>query len=504
ARVRAGSGLRRAGCRARIRGRSRREGRCVVRARAEARRSRDQKAVLFVDRFGIVARRQQAILRFGNAPLRHVRAMRTKISAIDTETASPAAPPVEGRARALTLAAAFLGWMFDGVEMGIFPLVARPALLELQVSSGAIGELYVQTWMGRITAGFLLGAAVGGVVFGWLGDRVGRVRAMMLSVLAYSLFTGLNYFVTDPWQLVALRFIAALGMGGEWSLGVALVMEVWPRERQPLMAALIGVASCLGYALIALAGIFADITEHSWRWVMLLGMLPALLAIFIRWFVPESERWQAAVARDGPGRPLREIFSPALRGRTALGIALATVPLVVTWGIVLWIPLWADQLTGGREPRVKAWCLLAISLGAAVGAFIAPLLDRWLARRTVYVVLCAGSLAACSLLFRAFTDYGSGFLVVVGIVGVFTSSFYGWLPQYLPELFPTRVRATAQGISYNFGRVITAVGAWQMGALMAFFDGSYAAAGAAVVFVYLLGAACVWLAPETRGQPLPS
>ena len=429
--------------------------------------------------------------------------MRTETSASLPRIAAGATTAATDRTKALTLAAAFLGWMFDGVEMGIFPLVARPALLELQAAAGAVGELYVQTWMGRITAGFLVGAALGGLLFGWLGDRIGRVRAMMLSVLAYSLFTGLNYFVTDPWQLVALRFIAALGMGGEWSLGVALVMEVWPRERQPLMAGLIGVASCLGYALIALAGIFADITSDSWRWVMLIGMAPAVLAIFIRWFVPESEQWKAAVA-GGASRPLRELFGAELRGRTLLGLVLASVPLFTTWCVVLWIPLWADQLAGGAAPRVKAWCLLAISLGAAVGAFVAPLLDRWFARRAVYIFLCLGSLAACSWLFRGFAGYSAAFLLATAVVGVFTSSFYGWLPQYLPELFPTRVRATGQGLCYNFCRILAAVGAWQMGGLIALFGGGYAAAGAGLVFIYLAGIVAVCFAPETRGRPLPA
>jgi SHS family sialic acid transporter-like MFS transporter len=218
--------------------------------------------------------------------------------------------------------------------------------------------------------------------------------------------------------------------------------------------------------------------------------------------VPESERWKDSVAR-GPARPLRELFGASLRFHTFLGIALASVPLIVTWGIVQWIPLWADQLTGGRQPQVKAWCLLAISLGAALGALVAPLLSAWLQRRSVYIILCLGSLAVCSLLFRGFSDYNLGFLLITGLVGVFTSSFYGWLPQYLPELFPTRVRATGQGITYNFGRILAAVGAWQMGNLMAWFDQSYARAGAALVFVYFLGVLCVTFAPETRGKPLP-
>ena len=123
----------------------------------------------------------------------------------------------------MVLAAAFLGWMFDGLEMGIFPLVARPALQEMQAAAGVLDEQFVQMWMGKITALFLLGAAAGGLIFGWLGDRLGRVRAMTMSILCYSLFTGCCYFATQPWHLGMFRFIAALGMGGEWALGVALV-----------------------------------------------------------------------------------------------------------------------------------------------------------------------------------------------------------------------------------------------------------------------------------------
>ncbi|MEA3209424.1 MAG: hypothetical protein QOE70_2481 [Chthoniobacter sp.] len=147
----------------------------------------------------------------------------------------------------LTLLAAFLGWMFDGMEMGIFPLVARPALQQMQAVAGIAGEQFVMDWMGRITALFLIGAAVGGLLFGWLGDRIGRVRAMTYSILTYSVFAGLSYFAREPWHLGGLRALGALGMGGEWSLGVALVMESWPAEKRPLMAGLIGASANLGY-----------------------------------------------------------------------------------------------------------------------------------------------------------------------------------------------------------------------------------------------------------------
>ena len=151
-----------------------------------------------------------------------------------------------GRAEWFTLAAALLGWMFSGLEQGLFPLVARPALQDLlHVNDDAV----VGLWNGRFVASFLLGAAFGGLVFGWLGDRIGRVRALALSILVYSGFTGAGYLATQAWHLTALRFVASLGMGGEWALGVALVMECWPDHLRPMLAGIIGAASNVGILL---------------------------------------------------------------------------------------------------------------------------------------------------------------------------------------------------------------------------------------------------------------
>lgn len=402
----------------------------------------------------------------------------------------------------MALAAAFLGWMFDGMEMGIFPLVARPGLQQMQALHGIVDEGFVQRWMGIVTALFLLGAALGGLVFGWLGDRIGRVKAMTWSILFYSGFTGLCYFATEPWHLGALRFVAALGMGGEWALGVALVMECWPESKRPLMAGLIGASANLGYCFIAVIGIVVPITQESWRWVMVVGAAPALLTFLIRLFVPESEKWKAA-RRTGDRSPVLEIFSPGLLKSTLLAITFASVALVVTWGIVQWIPLWADQMSGGKQPAVKAWTQFYQSIGAALGCMVAALLGGALGRRLTYFLLCLASLMTTQILFRVFSEVNAGFFVVVFLVGATTASFYGWLPLYLPEIFPTRVRATGQGLSFNAGRMLAAMGAWQMPALMAFFDKSYPRAGETIVLVYLVGMALIWLAPETKGKPLP-
>jgi MFS family permease len=411
------------------------------------------------------------------------------------------------RARYLTLLAAFLGWMFDGMEMGIFPLVAAPALEVMGAAKGILPgpELtgFKQHWMGMVTALFLLGAAAGGLVFGWLGDRIGRVKAMTGSILCYSIFTGLCYFAIEPWHLAALRFIAALGMGGEWALGVALVMEIWPSEKRPLMAGLIGASANLGYTLIALLGIFFPITQDSWRWVMVVGATPAALTFVIRLFVPESEKWKESTAKHGKARPVREIFAPALIKKTLLAVSFASVALIVTWGIVQWIPLWANDMSHGAHPKIKAWTQLWQSTGAAVGCVVAALLGGMIGRRPTYFLLCLCSFGVCQWLFRGFADANNLFFVAVFLVGFFTASFYGWLPLYLPELFPTRVRATGQGLAFNFGRILAAFGAWQMPALMSFFDKSYPRAGETIVLIYLLGMVLIWFAPETKGRPLP-
>lgn len=418
----------------------------------------------------------------------------------------PASTPLPrdvARRQRTVLLAAFLGWMFDGLEMGIFPLIARPALQEMQARGGEVSDAFVGEWIGIITALFLLGAALGGVVFGWLGDRVGRVRAMSLAILCYSVFTGLAYFAQTPVHLGLSRFLAALGMGGEWSLGVALVMEVWPEKHRPLLAGIIGAAANVGFALVGVLGMMISVTSDSWRWVVLIGAAPALLTFFIRLFVPESERWIEA-SKQAPARPMREILAAPLGWSTLLATVFAAVALIGSWGSVQWLPSWADQLAGAANPKAKAYTQTLLAVGSILGCLAGAWLGgRW-GRRPTYFLLCVGSLASCAWIFRGVHEYGTLFLTLSFVVGTLTAAFYGWLPLFLPELFPTRVRATAQGLAFNAGRVFAAAAAVQMGALMKAFDGSYARAGAIITLIYILGAVVIWLAPETKGRSLPA
>ncbi len=401
------------------------------------------------------------------------------------------------------LLAAFFGWMFDGLEMGLFPLIAGPALQQMQGSLGMAADThFVGNWIGIVTAAYLIGAALGGLLFGWLGDRLGRVRAMSLSILCYSVFTGVTYFARTPEQLTVARFFAALGMGGEWSLGVALVMEVWPGRLRPMLSGVIGAAGNLGIALMGFIGLRFAVTQSSWRWVALVGAAPAVLTFLILRFVPESERWEKLSASDHK-HLLRDVFAPGLVRRTLLASAFCGIMLVGTWGSVQWLPSWADQLTGGTQPAAKAYTQILIGLGSAAGCLLSIGLVRT-GRRWTYFTICLLSLVSCSVLFRTVGSYGGAFLAWTFLVGASTGAFFGWAPLYLPELFPTRVRATGQGFAYNAGRLIAAVGALQMSALMRHFEGSFARAGAVVTLVYGLGMVLIWLAPETRGQELPT
>jgi MFS family permease len=406
-------------------------------------------------------------------------------------------PPsgITERGKWLVLLAAFLGWMFDGLEMGIFPQIAKASLGQLIANAD---QNTIKWWHGIIDACFLFGAAAGGLVFGWLGDRIGRVRAMAFAILVYSGFTGLLFFVTDAWQIAVLRFIAALGMGGEWALGVALVMEVWDAKHRPILAGLIGAAANVGFVIVGLMGALIKVNKDNWKWFAVLGAAPALLTFIIRLFVPESHRWKASqeVAKS---KPLTEIYADKrLFVTTLVAIALASVALIGTWGAVQKIPAWVGFLPG-HTPAAAGNAQMASGLGAIAGCLVAPLIAAYLNRRLAYIILCVGSLAACQLLFRTFNQYNYAFLAMTFIVGGVTAALYGWLPLYLPELFPTRVRATAQGIAFNFGRILAGVGAIWGGTI----GGDYATMGQIVSLIYLVGIAIIWFSPETKGKPLP-
>jgi MFS family permease len=409
----------------------------------------------------------------------------------------------------MALLAAFLGWMFDGLEMGLFPLAGRPALKELLSTSGS--DANIGPWFAGIIAAFLVGAAAGGILFGWLGDRIGRVKAMVWSVATYSIFSGLCGFATAPWHIGVLRFIASLGMGGEWSLGVSLISEIWPAKARPLLSGLIGAAANVGFFLVGAMAIplnhYGKAFSHAfhdaplWRLLFIAGAVPALLTFFIRIFVPESEKWKSATSY-GPKPSIADIFAPGIVKYTALGALLAGTALVGTWASVQWIPSWTMSMTHNDADK-GAWAQMFAALGAVVLPLVVALLAERFNRRSTYIAICIGSVAACEVLYLFPQTFGFRFLVIVTLVNGITGAFYGWLPLYLPELFPTRIRATGSGFCFNIGRVLSAAGALFGGQLLKVFDGNYGRMGSIICLVYFLGLIVISFCPETKGKPLP-
>lgn len=262
----------------------------------------------------------------------------------------------------------------------------------MQRAAGTPLNSFFGQGIGTITALFLIGAAPGGLRFGWLSGKVGRVRAMSLAILCYTLFTLVSDFALAPLQLGLLRFVAALGMGGEWSLGVALVMEVWPEKLWPLLDGVIGAAANVGFAIVGLIGIALPVTQDSWRWIMFVGAAPGLRRFFVRLFVPESPRWLETL-QAGPMKPLREILSPLLLRSSVLATQFASIALICSWGSLQWLIPWTDQRAPSSVPPAKAY---------------------------TQTLAAVGSLGSGAWIFRGFDQFGVEFLWMTFLVGAST------------------------------------------------------------------------------------
>jgi len=420
------------------------------------------------------------------------------VSKTAVSESTPGAPSTGTAALWLILLIAWLGWMFDGMEMGLYSVLARPALKDLLHTQNdqAIGP-----YVGGMFALFLLGASLGGFIFGRLGDKIGRVKTMIITVLIYSVFTGLTALSRTPWQFGACRFLGAMGLGGEWGLGVALVMETWPNARRPVLAGLLGSSANVGFLVSSLVNLTAG--HLGWRLIFCIGIVPALLTLVIRLTIKEPARW--VKARERGERPdLNQLFQPGLRRNTIMACLISSVAIIGTWGVFQWIPTWVGSMVPKEVAPVKvATAAMFMAFGQILGAFLGGPSAEWIGRRKSYALFCVGSLVSAIVLWMTVSSYGAQLLALAALAGVFTTAFFGWLPLYLPELFPTRIRATGEGITFNFGRIIAAVGVFYTGHLVAAFQGSYAKAGATMSLIYVLGLLLIWFVPETKGCELP-
>ncbi len=467
------------------------------------------------------------------------------------------------------LVAAFLGWMFDGLEMGLYSIAVPAALADLcQTSDPKVISALLSLTLGL----FLLGMSAGGIIFGRLGDRIGRVRALIFTVLIYAVFTGLSG-LSRTWQELALfRFLGAVGLGGEWGLGVALVMETWPNASRPVLAGVLGAAANFGFLASSGIGFLRAQYDWSWRIVLISGALPAVLTVFVRLCVREPERWRRARERGeiapffagersskllglsigaaialgywlvnrinllnsapqllGEGNVAVQaalltmymvvgglvgamagaggLWGPELRRRTFLGAALAAIAVLGLWGsLQAWLQAWVrdvtpPELVKDAVARTTMW----MSLGAIVGSLLGGPIGEWLGRRVSFALLCLASMGLALVLYTTCTPYpmNARFLALVCLVFIPTIAFFGWLPLYLPELFPTRLRTTGEGFTFNAARVVSAYGIFGTPALIKLFGGSYPRAAATMSLIYAVGLIVIWFCPELKGKELP-
>lgn len=494
------------------------------------------------------------------------------------------APAITSGGRYLILVVAFLGWAFSGVHMSINGIVMRVATVEMMVDDfAAMGlsdnsapdaasketiatndenddgvldssertrarEAIVGQWFGWFVCAFLLGAAAGGYLFGVIGDRLGRARAMAGSILCYSVFSAVSYFVDSPTQLLILRFVTCMGIGGMWPNGIALLSEAWEGVSRPILSGIMGTAANVGILAFALFTVLGQqVTVADWRWTFLVGASPIVLGILALLAVPESPKWlalQAAPGGDTSGAEpeqasLGEIFKPPILQTTLIGILLGSIPLFGGWGVSNWATAWASEVGDTTkaaaptddaqdaepapqkksDPVLKSMTVVARSLPGSITSLLGGFIAFRFGRKRTYFVLCIGALVCTQFLFRVENPVNSPVLFTISMfgrdlviteflgwtagLGFFSGAFFGWLPLCLPEMFPTRVRSTGAGVSFNWGRILTAIGILLSAyALKDMFRGRYADVGQITGFVYAIGLVVILLAPDTSGKEL--
>ena len=420
------------------------------------------------------------------------------------------------------LIAANLGWLFDGYETFALIIsvgVALRALLE----PSQYGQIPV--YAGTVIALTLLGWGLGGIIGGVIADYLGRKRAMMIAILGYSLLTGLSAFAWDWTSFAVMRFLVGVAIGSEWVTGTSIVAELWPDKNRGKGVGLMQCGLGIGFFLASLAWLFiSPFGPNAWRYMFLLGVLPGLLTLWVRKSIPESDKWErandkrmAAVERQRSGAALSAeeqeltrftvagLFADAeIRKRVILAFFMSLATTFAFWGISAWIPPYIASVAGKAGLPPQQWASyagLAYNGASVIGyAGFGFLADAY-GRKPVTIGFVLLAFLSVPVLFLWTHDL-AWMLVAAGLCGMFVSGQYTWMSAWLPEFFPTRMRATAAGFVFNTPRLIAWVGPLISGWLIA-NAGGFSQAAMAISSIYILSLLAVPFLPETKGKPLP-
>ena len=439
---------------------------------------------------------------------------------------SPAPPPAASggpwyreldRTHWFVLIVASLGWLFDTMDQQLFNLARRPAIAEL-LGPGASPSTIAE-YAGYATMIFILGWASGGVFFGILGDRVGRARTMIYTILCYSLFTGLSVLSTGVWDFSAYRFLTGLGVGGQFAVGVALVAESLPDRARPYALGWLQASSAVGNMMAAVIGMAHGGLESSgtidsaWRAMFLVGALPAALCLLIFRRLKEPEQWQRAALAGAKRGSVSELFSdPRWRYNAIIGMLLAFAGVVGLWGIGFFsfdlfrAVLDKTNLTAGQKTFWIGMTSLLQNLGAFFGIYAFTHVTQRIGRRKAFAIAFVAAMFSTAYTFWNLNTFSDIFWMIP-LMGFCQLALFGGYAIYLPELFPTRLRSTGTSFCYNVGRFVAALGPLALGLLT---SRVYAGqpepmryAGVTMCLVFLIGLATVPFAPETKDRPLP-
>jgi MFS family permease len=387
------------------------------------------------------------------------------------------------------LVAASLGWMLDAFDVMLYALVLRAMRQDLNLSADVAGGLQSLT---------LLASAAGGLLFGLLADRWGRTRALMLSVLIYSVFTAACGFAQTALQLAVFRIFLGIGMGGEWASGAALVSETWKARDRGKALGLMQSAWAIGYGLAALVNyLVQDVAGYGWRAVFFVGVAPALFALWVRSSVQEPEMWRQARARVSRMSIWKALSAPGLSVTVALTLMNACT-MFAWWGFNTWVPSYLQSPGINLSGAMMNGFIIAMQAGMWFGYISFGFISDAIGRKRTYVAYLL--LAAVFVLAYTSTSNPTALLVLGPFTAFFATGYFSGFGAVSAELYPTEVRATAQGITYNFGRVASAAAPWIVGGLTQ--SHGFPAALSIAAGAYALAAVFWIFIPETAGREI--
>ncbi|HEV2627048.1 MAG TPA: MFS transporter [Pseudolabrys sp.] len=422
-----------------------------------------------------------------------------------------------------TMIASNIGWMFDGYETFALILTVGVALHQLLPAS----ELsHTQAFAGTVIGITLLGWGVGGVIGGILADYLGRRRTMILAILAYSLTTGLSALAWDWVSFALLRFVVGVAIGSEWATGASMTAEVWPDHARGRGAGLMQCGLGIGFFLASFIWLFiSGYGPNAWRIMFLLGIVPGLFALWLRSGIDESKRWEATNEKRKSARAkkmsgavlapeehalnrftIADLFAdPELRKRAIICFFMSLTTTLAWWGISTWVPPFVAAVAAAQHLPPQTWAsyaAMSYNIGGIIGyAGLGFMADRF-GRKPVVMLFFAASLVLTPALYMWTTNLEL-LVLIAAVNGIFTLGQYSWLSVWLPELFPTRMRATGMAFVFNAPRFIAFMGPLFAGLLIVQFGG-FSKMAVAFSLIYILGFVLVPFLPETKGQPLPT